>query len=169
MEQFSTYEKAWNLFKSVNCIASQNCIFLAYKNFAKTSSTAGMLGGAVGGMIGAMAESASSNIFRSSDAFLINQTEYGLGFIPLKVPKVMLKASPEKLEPQIERFVFVKYDEFASLEVSNDSFLNKKVQKIDFKLKNGMKGYLMANLAEKLLPYQEKEFPRFVAQFKKKK
>ena len=164
MTQFNTYENALGLFRSVNCAGSVNNIFIAYKN---TSSAAGAFG-AVGGMVAAIADTASQNVFRTSDGFLFNQTDYGIGVIPLKAVKALLTYSPDKFEPDMSKFFFFRYEDIQSLEVKNFNIFNKKIQAINLVLKNGTKGNLMAYVADKKLPYQEQCFANFCSVFKKK-
>ncbi len=164
MTQFSTYENALGLFRSVNCAGNVNNIFIAYKN----TSTAGSAFGAVGGMVAAMADAASQNVFRSNDGFLFNQTDYGIGVIPLKAVKALLTYTPDKFEPDMSKFFFFRYEDIQSLEVKNFNIFNKKIQAINLVLNNGVKGNLMAPVSDKHLPYQQQCFANFCANYKKK-
>lgn len=161
MTQFNTYENALGLFRSVNCAGSVNNIFIAYKN---TSSAFG----AVGGMVSAIADAASQNVFRTSDGFLFNQTDYGIGVIPLRAVKALLTYSPDKFEPDMSKFFFFRYEDIQSLEVKNFNIFNKKIQAINLALNNGIKGSLMAPVSDKHLPYQQQCFANFCANYKKK-
>ena len=164
MTQFNTYENALGLFRSVNCAGSVNNIFSAYKN---TSSAAGAFG-AVGGMVAAIADAASQNVFKTNDGFLFNQTDYGIGVIPLKAVKALLTYSPDKFEPDMSKFFFFRYEDIQSLEVKNFNIFNKKIQAINLALNNGITGSLMAPVSDKHLPYQQQCFANFCANYKKK-
>ena len=164
MTQFNTYENALGLFRSVNCAGNVNNIFIVYKN---TSSAAGAFG-AVGGMVAAMADAASQNIFRTTDGFLFNQTDMGIGVFALKATKALLTYSPDKFEPDMSKFFFIRYEDIQSLEVKNFNIFNKKIQAINLVLNNGVKGHLMAPVSDKKLPYQEQCFANFCAKYKKK-
>lgn len=166
MEQFSTYEKALNLFKSVNCFGNVNNIFIVYKN--TSANPMASLGGAIGGAVAAMSDSSSQNIFRNTDGFLFNQTEFGIAVIPLRATKTLLTYSPDKFEPDIIRFFLIRNEDIQSLEVKNFNIFNKKIQAINLVLKNGTKGNLMAYVADKKLPYQEQCFANFCSVFRKK-
>ena len=107
MAQFNTYENALELFRSVNCVGSFNNIFIAYKN---TSAGPGSAFGAIGGMVQAMADSQSQNIFKNTDGFLFNQTDMGIGVFALKATKALLTYSPDKFEPDMSKFFFIRYE-----------------------------------------------------------
>ncbi len=166
MAQFNTYENALELFRSVNCVGSFNNIFIAYKN---TSAGPGSAFGAIGGMVQAMADSQSQNIFKNTDGFLFNQTDMGIGVFALKATKALLTYSPDKFEPDMSKFFFIRYEDIQALEVKNFNIFNKKIQAINIYLKNGVKGNLMAPVSDKHLPYQQQCFANFCANYKKKK
>ena len=120
MAQFNTYENALELFRSVNCVGSFNNIFIAYKN---TSAGPGSAFGAIGGMVQAMADSQSQNIFKNTDGFLFNQTDMGIGVFALKATKALLTYSPDKFEPDMSKFFFIRYEDIQALEVKNFNIL----------------------------------------------
>ena len=115
-----------------------------------------------------MADSQSQNIFKSSDGFLFNQTDMGIGVFVLKATKALLTYSPDKFEPDLSKFFFIRYEDIQALEVKNFNIFNKKIQAINIYLNNGVKGNLMAPVSDKHLPYQQQCFANFCANYKKK-
>ena len=169
---FKTIEGATAIFKSVNCIGSENCIFVAFKDTKKDTSVGGMLGGAVGafagGMVRGMNESEKLKEAAGASAWLVNQTEKGFGIVPLKANGIQLTIKPEKMTPQVDKFVFVPNESFAEISVKNFALLNKKVQSIKLVFKDGVKLNWAARIVEKEFPYQEANFTVFMNKYKKK-
>ena len=104
MDEFNTKEKVEELFKSVDGLGENNCIFLCFIDTNREGLKYGALGalGAVGGGAIAGVAAFSSGIVdgmnRKSDGYLINWTESGLGIIPLDATGVMLTLTPAKLK-----------------------------------------------------------------------
>ena len=80
MEGFSTFGEAMELFRRVNCIGNQNCIFIGYKDFAKNAYATGAvagLTGVLGGMIAGSsmnyADQMSNNLYNYG-GYLVNET-----------------------------------------------------------------------------------------------
>lgn len=160
---FKTYEEALDLFRKVNCIGDDNCIFVTYKD-PNINSTKYALFGAVGGAIGAMAAFTNGMVegLEGCDGLLINQTENGLGLIPLLSKGMQMVVNVSKMEPQLDRFVFVPNNAIESIEIKNFNFLNKKLQKVTIKI-NGLKPlYHVAKVSDKDIEYQEQNFTKFM-------
>lgn len=174
MEEFNTIENVTELFRSVNGLGESNCIFLCYIDTNREGmkyGAMGALGGAVGGAIaGAMA--ASSGIIdgmnRRSDGYLINWTESGLGIILLDTKGIALTLTPAKLKVDASSYFFVDNEQIESIVVKNFNIFNKSTKTIKIVLKNKQKLHLMARLNEKLIPYQNENFSKFVERYKNK-
>ena len=161
---FKTLEGAMEIFKSLNCIGNENCIFVTFKDTNREGLKYGALG-AVGGAIAGAAASFSNGMLegiQGFDGMLINLTEAGLAIIPLSQKGVKWTMNIEKMEPQLDRFVFVANENIESIIIKNFSFLNKKTKKVKIKLKDGMVLHQLARVAEKSIPYQEGNFSRFM-------
>ena len=173
---YSTYENAIELFRQVNCVGEQeNCIFGAFKDVSKGASLytgvigntfGGVIGGVVGDLIGENIE-VRQNKLNKYTWYLINQTENGLGIMPLVVSGgIVMNFNPQKLSPVFEDFTFYSYQELKNIEVKNLGGLNKKVQAVTIVFANGTKLNLTVSIKEKLLIYQESNFTRFMARYK---
>jgi len=167
---FKIYEHAFEMFRQCNCIGQYNCIFTAMKNTNDEGIQAGLSVGkfrAAGSAIGdaLTANNALNNMVY--DGMLINQTENGFGFIPLRNKSVSLTANANKMEAFPNEFFFVGNNFITQIEVKNWAIFNKKVKKVNFNLSNGTKIKLMIRLEEKDVPYQFQNFSAFVSRFQK--
>ena len=103
----------------------------------------------------------------NADGFLINATENGLGIIPMKGPTFVLKVVPSKMEPEIDKFIFVKNEDIEDIEIKNFNIFNKKIQKVNITLKGQSTFYQLANITDKDIPYHEANFNKFMSKYKK--
>ena len=163
---FKTNEGVMELFRSVNGIGNDNCFFVTFKNTNREGMKYGALG-VVGGTLGAAASFATGVLdgIEGYDGLLINQTEKGLGIIPLKKNGMQLVLSPEKMEPEIESYVFVPNEQVEGIEIKNFNIFNKKTKKVNIKFKEKTL-YQLAHVAEKGIPYQEANFAKIMQLYK---
>ena len=170
MEEFNTLEKVKSLFDEQNCNGNTNCYFICYRDTTKDGMKYGALG-AVGGALGAVASFSQGALdaMEKSDGYLFNWTEEGIGIIPLNYKGVMLTVNPSKMEAQKDSYIFINNEDIDNILVKNFNIFNSKVKKIKITFKDGKtKMELMANVKEKLIPYQEENFSKFVEKFFKK-
>lgn len=173
MEEFNTKEKVEELFRSVNGLGENNCIFLCFIDTNREGlkyGALGALGGFVGGAIaGAVAFSSGvvDGMNRKSDGYLINWTENGLGIISLDATGVMLTLTPAKLKADTSSYFFVSNEQIESVVVKNFNIFNSSTKKVIIALKNNQKLHLMARLNEKLIPYQNENLSKFAEKYKK--
>ena len=160
---FKTIEGAMEIFRNLNCIGNDNCIFVTFKYTNREGFKYGALGAVGGAIAGAAAFSNGMlNGIEGFDGLLINCTELGLGIVPLKSNGVQLVLKIEKMEPQLDRFVFLANENIDSIIIKNFSFLNKKTQKVKIKIKGGKTLHQLARKVEKTIPYQEENFAKFM-------
>lgn len=164
---FKTNEGVIEIFKSLNCIGNDNCFFVSFKDTNREGFKAGALG-AVGGALGAAAAFATGVVegIEGFDGLLINATEKGLGLVPLSVKGVQLMLNADKMEPQLDRFVFIANENIEDISVKNFNVFNKKTQKIHIKLKGGTTIHQLVHVSEKAIPYQETNFDKFMNKYK---
>ena len=169
MEEFATLEKAYGLFQSINCVGNENCIFTTFKNTNREGIKYGAMG-AVGGLIGAAIGAAAqgNSITGDYDGFLINCTENGLGLIPLNNKGVALTLTPSKMVANPQNATFIAYNNIDRILVKNFNIFNSKVKTVNITIKNAGTLYLLGHVTEKLIPYQETEFAKFIAKYQKK-
>ncbi len=162
--KFNTLEEAMEIFRKVNCVGSDNCIFTIYKDPNVDAAKYAMFG-AVGGAIAAMS-SGPQEWLEKEQAFLVNQTESGLGLIPLK-SKAQMVINVSKMEPQLDKYVFIPNETIESVEIKNFNFLNKKIQKVYIKISGRNILKEVAKVKDKDIEYQEANFARFMSRYKK--
>lgn len=148
METFNTLDKVKELFKNVNCIGNENCYFAAYKDPAKNL-----------GMVKGMEY--------PYDALLINQTEDGFGIFYLRQNGVSFTYSFSNMSVVDDSFFFIKNEDVKSISIKNWSFLNSKTKRVVIRLNNRKIHQLYANINEKLLPYHNENFSKFVEKYSK--
>ncbi len=171
MKDFKTLDGAIELFKQVDGLGNNNNIFMTLKNTTRESMKYGVAGGMAAGIgVGVLVTGNSETIFGNNfDALLINQTEKGLGLIPMHSKKIVLtNVKIENLEPDLAEYAFIANDSIEEIKVKNFSFLNKKLQTIKIKVGDKNTLHLVAKKQEKLLSYQEENFGKFMDQYKKK-
>ena len=164
MEEYNTIEKCLELFKSVNCVGNENLIFFAYKDTAKATSPAVMLGGAVGAFAGGVVNGAE----HPYDGLLINKTENGIGMFMLKQPGVPLTYKLEKMELQKDKFIFYKEEDIKEIKVKKFALLNNKKKSIFITTSDKKKYVLCADVNEAKLPYHNDNFAKFIEKYSTK-
>ena len=177
MNNFKTLEGAMEMFKNNNCLGTENCIFATFKDTnadGMKAGAAGAIGGAVGGAIAAFASGMASTLQDGSlqnlngfEGMLINQTENGLGLIPLNVKGVQLMLNIDKMEADPSKFVFVSNDNIEEITVKKFNIFNKKVQRVKIVIKGGTTLRLLAHVSEKNISYQESNFAKFMNKYSK--
>ena len=161
MEEFNTIEKCLDLFKSVNCVGNENLIFFAYKDTAKSTSTASMLGGAIGSFAAGMANA----INYPYDGLLINKTENGIGMFMVKQPGVPLTYKLEKMELQKENFIYYKNEDIREIKIKKFALLNNKKKSVFINTSDGKKYIVCVNMNEPKLPYHNDNFAQFINKY----
>ena len=148
----------YNLFQSVNCIGNTNYIFFALRDTSSDMS-AYMLGGAIGGAIGAFAAGVEQGM-NNYPGYLINQTESGIGLIPL-VSNGKINAL-KNFQPYMHGFTFIGQNYIEKMTIKNYTFLTKKVKSVQIKVPNSKPLKLMVQKKQKNIPYHEENFLRFM-------
>ena len=164
MNEYNTLEKCLELFKSVNCIGKENLIFFTYKDTAKSTSKASMLGGAVGAFAGGMVNGAEYPY----DGLLINKTENGIGMFMVKQPGIPFTYKLEKMELQKDKFIFYKNEDIKEIKVKKFALLNNKKKSIFITTSDKKKYILCADIDEPRLPYHNDNFYKFVEEYSSK-
>lgn len=148
MEEFNTLDKVKELFNKVNCVGQENYYFVAQKDLNKNS-----------GMVKGMEY--------PYDALLINQTENGLGIFYLKQKGIVFKTDLAKMKVDNESYFFIKNEDIKEIIVKKFALFNSKTKRLVIKTNDGKVHNLFANINEKLLPYQEENFSKFIEKYSK--
>lgn len=176
MIDFRTLDGALELFKQTDDFGTMNNVFITLRDTNRDGMKYGIAGGAAAGMAVALGtgifviKGNSDVLFNDNfDALLINQTEKGLGIIPMHNKKALsLSIKFENLEPALDEYVFIPFESISEIKVKDYSFLNKKTQKVKIKLNNKYTLHLLARKQEKEVPYQKENYARIMAQYGKK-
>jgi len=161
IDYVSNINYVYSLFQSVNCIGMNNCMFFAMRD-TTTDMQAYMLGGAIGGAIGALAAGVEQGI-NNYPAFLINQTESGIGIIPL-VSNGKLNAL-KNFQPYMQGFTFIGQNYIEKVTIKNYTIFTKKVKRVQIKVPNSKPLKLMVHIKQKHIPYQEENVLRFMSMY----
>lgn len=153
MGEFKTLQDIEELFKRVDCIGDNNCFFYSLTNIQSISKM----------MVGSD-ELPMSNMW---DGFLINDTEKGIGLIPLENTKSVFVIKPENMIVHLEDFIFINKNEIESIKIRRLNFISAVAKEVNITLKNGAKYNLMINNKEKSLEYHEMNFSKFINKYKK--
>ena len=162
MEEFNTLEAVGNLFKQVNCEGQENNYFMGYIAVPTSSS---MLGGAIGTLVAG----AVVGMENDCDGFIVDLTENGLGMMPLINGGLNgFTFTPKKMTANPVAYFFVPESEIKSISIKRYNLISMVTKKVIIELNNGRKINLVVNVREKLLPYHEAGFARFMAKYSKK-
>ena len=180
MNDFKTFDGVCSLFRSVNALGNQNCIFVAFKN---PNAHIGVDAAAIGafGMAGMLVSTTATGIadaitsdtinqlmgIKDYAAMIINVNEYGFGFIPLVDEKHSIVPKLDNCIPVMNNFVFVNKQYIESVSVKKLTIFNPRIKKIDIKIQGGIVFHLTANMQEKQIPYQKDAMNAFVSMYGK--
>lgn len=157
MEEFNTIDAIGGLFSRVNCVGQYNCFFAGYVD---TTSSAGLFGGALGGLAGGIV----AGMNKKCDGYLINQTERGIGLIPLNSKGFSNNLA--KMKADINSFIFIDQGNIKSVTIKKANLISLVTKKVVINLADGSKYNLLVNNKEKNLPYHETNFNNFINGYK---
>ena len=173
MEEFNTIESAEELFRSVDGLGENNCIFTCIMDTNREGlkyGAMGAIGGAIGGAIAgaaAFSQGMIDGMNRKSDGYLINWTEKGLGIIPLDAKGIMLTLTVSKMKADTSSYFFISNDQIQSIVVKNFNIFNSGTKRVSITLTNNAKLHLLSRVNEKQIPYQSQNLTKFAERFKK--
>lgn len=186
IDKIGNLEFIENMFKELNCIGNTNCFLLALnRNFVPNSlkgfSDNGManagqkVGGIVGGMIGSSISEGMNELVNESMnsldnkniklvlnndlyGFIINVTEYGIGFVPLT--NDTMKLSNCKAHP--ESFTYLTYNLIKSTKLKKIPFnFGRRVLYITWNDGMNPRSVLTIRMKDKLIKYQATNYKEF--------
>lgn len=157
MEQFNTIEGVSNLFRNANCIGQDNCYFISYISISTS-------GGLLGGFVSAM----ESKMENKCDGYLVNQTESGIGLIPLNSDGMSyITNNPKKMKANVEACTFIQQADIKKVTIKNANLISLVTKEVTIELINGRKYNWLVNKKEKTIPYHEENFAKFMNMYKK--
>ena len=160
INSFSTYEEALALFQTVDGVGQQNCIFVSLRDVS--ISPAMVAGGAAGAFLAGVI----SGIENKSDGFLVNQTEKGIGLIPLFMGKGKMSRRSDKLQADLNNYIFIDQSEIVKVKIKNYAFINTKVKKVLIKTTSGKNFNWIVNVKDKYISYQKNDVSEFIKMYK---
>lgn len=172
MDDFSTYENAIEIFRKLNCVGQleNNIVGGTIDSSTSANNISQKVGFRVGGIAGqAIVCSAPTHkkidIINENFWVLINQTENGIGILPLDGKRIMLYR-PEKLKPIYKDFAFFSFQEIKSIKMHDSLNMFKTSQTINIKFNEGGKLNLVVSIVENFVPYQESCMKRLMEKYK---
>ena len=151
MSDFKTLEGITELFKEADFIGEENCFFYSLIHIKAS-------GGFVAGMEAAVANQGWSG-------YLINQTEKGIGMIPIKNTKVFT-AKPENMEVHTDQFKFISQENIKSVKIKRQNLISAVAKTVIITLNDTTKYELDVRNKEPKIPYHAENFKKFVAKYK---
>ena len=165
------------IFRQIGVVENEHNIFVLYQDTQHEGMKYGIAGGMAAGLaaglgtgIGFYQNTPASEQILSGDfkGLLVDETEKGLHLVALQGPGgALLRIQPGKLEVHPEQHMFLEYGQIKEIEVKNFSFMQKKVQKVRLSYGDKAKMFLLGNVVDKDIPYQEQNFAKFMAKYKK--
>ena len=143
IDEYNTEEKALNLFRNVSGLGEYNNVFVSFNDMQVISEG------------------------RRPDGYLINQTEKGIGMFFLHdTGYAWTSQNINRLKLDKEQYISVAKEDIKKVIIKNYNFINKKVKKVCIELNGGYKFNLMIRLVEKDISYHEKNFAKFIDNYK---
>ena len=151
MEEFNTFDKVQELFRSVDGLGENNMFILACQDKQYVS-----------GMVAGMEY--------PYDGLLINLTEKGIGMFYLKagaMSGLITLSSPSKMTLEKDKYLFIQNDNLKEIKVKNFALFNKKTKRIEINTLDGKSHKLYARVEEKDFPYHNEYFSKFLEKYGK--
>ena len=182
--KFSDIEFVKNMFKELNCIGNTNCFLVAlnrnyvpskYQNNPSMGVAGAKVGGLAGGIIGSAVGTAINNIEqellnsienpgikmlcdRNVYGYVMNVTEYGIGFVPLYNDSLRIKNAT--LHP--EQFKYITYNFIKTTKFKKIPFnFNRKILYITWNEEKEPQSVLTIRTKDKMIGYQKDSFVEF--------
>lgn len=160
---FQTYAQAYALFEMVKGLRECNNIFVAMKD-ASSDGMGYRGGGIIGGMIARAVDKKDAFSNLAYDGLLINDTEAGIGVIPIVYKKITLTFDPSKMTAKPNRYFFIPKEEIKQVKIKN-VLLNSKRKRFVVKFENNKRVILLLSTKDKAISYQEQEMERLLAKY----
>lgn len=73
---------------------------------------------------------------------------------------------PENMIPQLDKFILIDNDNIESVKIKKLGFISPVAKTVDIKIKNDENFNLVVRNKEKLIPYHEENFAKFIEIYK---
>lgn len=171
IEQIYDINGAYDLFKSYNLIGNENCIFYMVNEETislKEIATGVVLGAAINAVglsvIGVTGNNENNN-GKKIAGYLVNQTEKGIGLIPLETDRLTDAIQYMKIIPDSYMFIEQKNIKNIKVEKKLVHSLDSSIRIITIECTNGQKLIFRTYLDDKYIKYQSSNFEKFASRY----
>ena len=172
MEEIYDINGVYNLFKSYNLVGNENCIFYMVNEDPinlKEIATGVVLGVALNAaglsVIGVQGNNENNNSVKKFAGYLVNQTEKGIGLIPLETDKPTDAIQYMKIVPDSYMFIEQKNIKNIKVEKKLVHSLDSSIRVITIECSNGPKMIFRTYLDDKYVKYQSSNFEKFANRY----
>ncbi len=168
IEQIYDINGAYNLFKNYNMIGNYNCLFYGIYEKpitpAEVAASVLLVGAlnAVGGSVVGVIPSGG----KFYPGYLINQTEYGIGLIPLEPASFTTQYPINKMKIVPNSYIFINRNNIKNITVKrNPLCLKPSIRFVTIETIDGAKIKFRVSKKDKFITYQESNFTNFMSQY----
>ena len=164
IEKIYDIDGAYELFKSYNGVGNENCIF--YATYEKPITPAEVAASVL--LVGALnavgstiigVKPANSNYY---PAYLINQTENGIGLIALEPASFTTQYPIDKMKIVPNSYVFIAQADIKEISIKkNPLCLNPSIRFVTIDTHDGARIKFRVSKKDKYITYQEENFSKF--------
>ena len=171
IEQIYNIDGAYELFRNYNGLGNDNCIFymvtedpIDFKTIAKGVILGAALNAAGLQVIG-MQRTGNENNTGHFSGYLVNQTEYGIGFIPLKTTKPTDAINDMEIIP--DSYLFIEQKDIVNIKIEQKLIhsMDPSIRIVTFELSNGQSVTFRVYTKNKYVKYQESNFEKFMNRY----
>lgn len=166
IEEIYDINGAYALFRSYNGLANNNCIFYAAsegpitaKKIAKAALIVGAVHAAGGSIIGVQPQGN-----KTYSAYLVNQTEYGIGLIPLENTSNLVFPLINNMKIVPNSYIFINQNNIKNVTIKNVMFNSFKLN-VTIETFDGLEIKLNVYKKNEYLTYHESNFMNFVNRY----
>ena len=168
IEKIYDINGVYELFRSYNGLGNDNCIFymvtensIDFKTIAK-GVVFGVALNAVGGSVIDVQQTKNINNTSHFSGYLVNQTEYGIGLIPLQTEKPTDAINDMKIVPN--SYIFIEQKNIKNIKIEQKIMysLDSSIRIVTFEFVNGQKEIFRVYDKDKYVKYQESNFIKFM-------
>lgn len=170
-EQIYYLNGAYELFRSYNGLGNENCIFymipenpIDFKTIAKGVVLGAALN-AVGAQVIGVQWTGDVNNTNHISGYLVNQTEYGIGLIPLQTEQSANGNNDLKIVPN--SYIFIEQNNIKNIKIEQKIMysLDLTIRIVTFEFANGQKETFRVYAKDKNIKYQESNFAKFMNRY----
>ena len=176
IEKIYNIDGAYELFRNYNGLGNENCIFymvtedpIDFKTIAKGVILGAALNAAGLQVVGMQQIGNYIHIELIDNPFskrpYVNQTEYGIGFIPLRTTKPTDAINDMEIIP--DSYLFIEQKDIINIKIEQKLIhsLDPSIRIVTFELSNGQSVTFRVYAKNKYVKYQESNFAKFMSRY----